>query len=373
MNILIYIAGLILIIFFCIQVYSLIMINSSPSLIKLDENNFPKVSLLLAARNEEALIIRSLDSIADLDYPPDKLQVLIGDDNSSDRTNELVREYIAGKKNFSLIQVTENLGRARGKGNVLAHLARLATGEFFFITDVDVQLPNGWIKGLLKGFKETTGIVSGTTMCARGSLFATMQSIDWIHFMGYIKAFANGGVSCTSVGNNMAVRASAYKETGGYEEMEFSITEDYTLFRNVTGNGWGWNTILTKETLGLAWYLSDPREMLHQRKRWLIGARELPLNWKIMIVLYGLFIPAIAVLFIYSPKQAMIVWGLKMAIQTIFISRLTILAGVPQFRIVHFIIYEFFVVLSTALTAIFYFLPIRSKWKGRKYTSSDLV
>lgn len=63
---------------------------------------------------------------------------------------------------------------------------------------------------MLQEFGEKVGIVSGTTMCDDGPRFAKLQSIDWLHIMGYIKAFARVGVGCTSVGNNMAVRAQAY-------------------------------------------------------------------------------------------------------------------------------------------------------------------
>ena len=53
-----------------------------------------------------------------------------------------------------------------------------------------------------------------------------------------------------------------------------------------------------------AWYISNVKEMLHQRKRWLIGAQDLPFNWKAMISLYGLFLPALFILFFLSPQLA---------------------------------------------------------------------
>ena len=109
----------------------------------------------------------------------------------------------------------------------------------------------------------------------------------------------------------MAVRAEAYWQTGGYETMDFSITEDYKLFKEVTSNGWGWSTSLEPDTLGLAWYIPSLKEMLHQRKRWLIGAQELPMNWKLMILLYGCFIPALVVMLKIDQHLAMNVWLAK--------------------------------------------------------------
>jgi cellulose synthase/poly-beta-1,6-N-acetylglucosamine synthase-like glycosyltransferase len=350
----------------------LVWMNKENKLVAQEPESWPVVSILLAARNEEHQIIRSLSSILALDYPTDKLQVLIGDDMSTDNTAALIEDFIKEHEHIKLIYIKENLGKGRGKANVLAHLAHEAKGEYFFITDVDVALPEQWIKGMLKQFKPEVGIASGITMCERGKFFATMQSIDWLHFMGYIKAFARVGVGSTSVGNNMAVRKDAYWETGGYENIDFSITEDYKLFQQVTKNGWKWSNSLSEETLGIAKHLSSPKEMLHQRKRWLIGARELPLNWKIMIVLYGLFIPALAALFIINVNLAILTWFLKLMAQSIFIAVLCLKLKVKPFTFAQLMVYEFYVLTVTFVTAVFYFLPVKSRWKGRVYNSEYL-
>lgn len=371
--------AIVLIPFFSIQILTILWMLSDASSKKYKERasdtdleELPMVSLLLAARNEEELIMRSLNAIEKLDYPKDKIEILIGNDASKDRTEELVNEFIKDKPNFSLYNIESTLGKGRGKANVLAHLAHEAKGEYYFITDVDVLLPESWIKRLLFEFDTDVALVSGTTMCERGSVFATMQSIDWLHFMGYIKAFATVGVSCTSVGNNMAVRAKAYWETGGYENMDFSITEDYKLFKELTEKGWEWRNILDKESLGFAWYIKDVKEMLHQRKRWLIGARELPWNWKILIIIYGLFIPALLYLFIVDPLLALQVWLAKTMLQIVFIGILSMKAEIKPFRFVTFLLYELYVAINTISTAIFYILPIKSSWKGRIYNADYL-
>jgi len=368
----IWIVAAILLVFFLIQVFSLVSIlQHTDSEIK-KRTDFPSVSILLAARNEEELIIRNLTAMQQLNYPPDKLEVLIGNDDSTDSTAELVADFIKDKPQFKLFHIDKTVGKGRGKANVLAQLAHKASGKFYFITDVDVKLPENWILGLLQEFTEKVGVVSGTTKCERGGHFATLQSIDWLHFMGYIKAFANAGIGCTTVGNNMAVRAEAYWQTGGYEKIDFSITEDYKLFKEVTSRGWEWRTLLSKDVLGLAWYIPSVKEMLHQRKRWLIGARELPLNWKGMIVLYGLFIPVIAVILYFDPRLAFSIWFSKFMIQSVFIIFLCLKAERRPFSFLYLIIYEFYVILNTAVTALFYWLPIKSVWKGREYNAEYL-
>ncbi|MFT7590183.1 MAG: cellulose synthase/poly-beta-1,6-N-acetylglucosamine synthase-like glycosyltransferase [bacterium] len=373
MSIIIGLSVVVIAVFFSIQVLSLIIINRRPTLSTSNFETLPKVSILLAARNEEKLIKRNLDAISNLNYPSDKLEVLIGNDDSTDATAQIISEFIADKPSFKLFHVSQRLGKARGKANVLAHLAHQASGEFYFITDVDVKLPSKWIKSLIQQFDPDVGIVSGTSTCEPiGTTFSIMQSVDWLHFMGYIQSFANIGIACTSVGNNMAVRANCYWETGGYEHIDFSITEDYKLFKEVTSRGWAWRTTLDSESLGLAYYIPTLFEMWHQRKRWLIGSRELPILWKFLIILYGLFAPALVVLAIFAPLHALCLWLLKLTVQSIYINRLSTLVGLPHFKVSHLLQYEIYLVVNTVCTVAFYFLPIQSVWKGRTYHKSDL-
>ncbi len=365
-------------IFFSIQLFCLVAIFFKNKKLTQTFDEWPNVSVLLAARNEQHTIIRCLEALANLDYPIGKLEILIGNDASEDFTKPLVQEFIKNKPHFKLFDIDTNLGKARGKANVLAHLAHKATGEFYFITDCDVAVYPVWIKTLLGCFTPEVGIASGTTTCKEGNLFANIQHMDWLHFMGYIKSFANVGVSCTSVGNNMAVRAEAYWQTGGYENINFSITEDYKLFKEVTSRGWQWRNLLNLGSLGLATYISSFKELMHQRKRWLMGANELPMNLKILIFIYGLFVPSLLVLGYFNFKMALIFWIIKFYFQSIYIGFLFQKAqlgfqksGVRRF-IFRFVIYEFYLISITILTTLFYLFPVKSVWKGRRYSLEGL-
>ncbi|NUM30791.1 MAG: glycosyltransferase [Bacteroidetes bacterium] len=363
----------ILSVFISIQIFSLVFLFINKNKAEKKFVTPPMVSILLAARNEEKTVERCLESFSKIDYPSDKIEFLIGNDASEDKTEEIVLKFIEYRPNFKLYNINEKLGKSAGKANVLAHLANAAKGEFYFITDCDVAVNSQWVKTILKSFTDDVGIVSGTTTCKTGGFFENLQTLDWLHFMGYIKSFANASISCTSVGNNMAVRATAYWQTGGYEKIDFSITEDYKLFWEITRHGWQWRNILNPESLGLATYISNFTELLHQRKRWLIGAKELPINWKIVIVIFGLYIPAIIVLAYINIKLAIFFCIIKFIIQTAYIFSLIKLTKLRFNKGIHyFFIYEIYLHFTTLATAIFYFLPIKSIWKGRKYSSKGL-
>ena len=135
------------------------------------QHDKPFISILIAARNEEENIFSCLQAVAALSWPTDKFEVLVGDDQSSDGTGAMVQEFIKDKPNFRLVSIDQNLGQARGKANVLAHLARQAKGEFFFITDADVRVPALWIQSLLANSDTKKVIVSGATFMQDSSLF----------------------------------------------------------------------------------------------------------------------------------------------------------------------------------------------------------
>ena len=81
---------------------------------------FP-LTLIIAAHNEEASIREKLEMTLKLDYPPDKLQILVASDGSTDRTNEIVREFAA--KGVELVEVQTRKGKTNAQ-NVAVRFAR---------------------------------------------------------------------------------------------------------------------------------------------------------------------------------------------------------------------------------------------------------
>ena len=66
----------------------------------------PLVSVLLAVRNEEENIIACLNALDNMDYPKDRIEILIGDDLSDDSTNSIIQNYISDKTNFKIFPIT---------------------------------------------------------------------------------------------------------------------------------------------------------------------------------------------------------------------------------------------------------------------------
>lgn len=327
----------------------------------------PLISVMVAVRNESKHIIRCLDALNKLDYPKEKIQLLIGEDQSEDNTAELIATFIADKPTFKMVSITDNLGKARGKANVLAHLAHVATGNIYLITDADVAVNEKWARELVAFFSKNIGIISGTTIVEdNGTTMGRMQEIDWMYFMGLLRSFDYYGLKCTAVGNNMAITKHAYWSTGGYEQIDFSVTEDFKLYKEVRARGYETLNILNSNVINRSAPVEDFNLLMHQRKRWLVGARELPVYWWFFFSIFGLFGPAIIIMFLYSIKLGLIFFGIKLLLQSLSVYVLKSKIDLRK-NFDYLLTYEVYSIAVAVCTQVFYFLPINFKWKNRTY------
>lgn len=339
------------------------------------EEELPDVSIWVACRNEEKNIHACIDSLLKLNYPSHKIQILIGNDQSTDATREIALEFAQKYANIKVIDVVDNDSGLKAKARVMAQLDVHATGDFYLITDADVRVKPNWIQGLLSNMDPEMGVCSGTTMVRSNGIDGWLQEIDWAYFMGLLNVISYSGVPATAVGNNMIIRKEAYWQTGGYSQIQFSITEDYKLYSEVCAKGWKWNNIMNEDVLAFSEKTEGFGNLLHQRKRWLSGGKELPWYWWILFGIYGGFYFVIPVLCLYFLWEAQyttlsylgLLWGLKFAFQSLQIDKIFRLVNEKTPHLGRLIIYEFYLFAVTTFTALFFVLPIKTKWKNRSY------
>ncbi len=112
-------------------------------------NNFSsKVSIIIAAYNEEDVIERKLLSIVESDYPLDKIEILIGSDASTDKTCEIVKEL---QKKYPFINLIDFMSR-RGKPAIINDLVLKAANDILILTDANVLFERSMIRRLQEHF-----------------------------------------------------------------------------------------------------------------------------------------------------------------------------------------------------------------------------
>ncbi|MGN6647624.1 MAG: glycosyltransferase [Cytophaga sp.] len=332
----------------------------------------PLVSILIAARNEEENIIACLQAISRLHYPAGRIQVLVGDDQSSDNTYTLVNAYIQDKPGFELVSIQESTSKAKGKANVLAQLAAKATGEFLFITDADIQVPLYWIEGLLGAFEERTGIVSGATVVKGQKIFDRIQRVDWAYAFGMVHIVSEMNIPVSAVGNNMAIRTCCYEETGGYENLEFSVTEDLELFKAALAKGWAFRNLLDESSTAVSAPLHTLGSVLKQRKRWLSGAMRLPVVLLTFLAMQAVYFAVLVLAFVYLPwPWVLMCWLTILNLQAMFIQGVAQKTGIRHVR-KDLYLFELNRYFFPLLLFTYQLLPLGVQWKGRTYKGKDI-
>jgi cellulose synthase/poly-beta-1,6-N-acetylglucosamine synthase-like glycosyltransferase len=331
------------------------------------QTTFPFVSILVAAKDEEHNIARCLQALAALDYPKDRYEVLIGNDASEDHTAAIVEQFIKAHAHFQLIHIYGKLGDAQAKANVLAHLAHKAQGEIYFVTDADIAVKPQWLQEMLSFYDAGKAIVSGSTLVQGKSLFARLQGIEWMYAFSMVASVKHLGIPVTAVGNNMLISRAAYEATGGYEKIPFSVTEDFELFIQTLKQGWKFDNIMTPGSIAYSRPTESYLSLLKQRKRWMQGAVRLPVKLMFFLTIQSMFFPVIITSLFLYPIPALVFWGLKFMLQMAFIAKAYRRVGEPFPSIVSVICYELYSMVISFSIVVYFLIPGKIEWKGRKF------
>jgi cellulose synthase/poly-beta-1,6-N-acetylglucosamine synthase-like glycosyltransferase len=236
----------------------------------------PAVSVIVAARNEEECILTCLEALSKISYPKEKLDIVIVNDGSTDRTWEIVNTFIRQHPTIRMISTTPGTGNLRGKTNAVAKGIEASSGEIIMFTDADCTVPSSWVRETVKSFDEHVGIVGGFTLLRAGTVFEGIQSLDWVFLFGLASSTAGWKMPLTVIGNNFSVRRAAYLATGGYGVIPFSVTEDYALVQAVvTKTEYKVSFPLNPDAVVISNACKTWQHLYRQKQRWGVGGLDM--------------------------------------------------------------------------------------------------
>ena len=172
-----------------------------------EPTDWPKVSILVPAHNEETHIGAKVENCLALDYPAEKLEVLVGSDCSTDRTAEIVRAYAVSR--VRLFEMEQRMGKV----GVLNRLAREAQGDIFLFTDANTFLDAAAARKLVRHFADpTVGAVSGRLdmIPPKGITEVRGESLYRRYEIFVKKLESNLGGTCGAFGGLYAVHREQY-------------------------------------------------------------------------------------------------------------------------------------------------------------------
>ncbi|MFD0871030.1 Poly-beta-1,6-N-acetyl-D-glucosamine synthase [Chlamydia abortus] len=200
----------------------------------------PKVSILIPAHNEEVVIERTLKAMIRLEYPKEKLEIVVINDNSSDRTGEIADRYAAKYPSVKVVH-TKPPHAGKGKSGALNQGLKHSTGDIIVVYDADNTPERKAVYYLVLAMLNDpkAGVVVGKfrVVNAAHNLLTRFINIETICFQWMAQAGRFNWFKVTTIpGTNFAIRRSLIEQLGGWDEK--ALAEDTELTIRVYNSGY---------------------------------------------------------------------------------------------------------------------------------------
>lgn len=196
------------------------------------DDDLPFISIIIAAHNEERVIVEKIRSIYYTLYPFNKFEVIVGSDASTDGTNRICKVYTENYQGFKFFPFEKR----QGKPAVVNQLVREARGELLILTDAKVFFNMDTLFELVKHFKNKEIHIVG------GSIQAKVQKKDGISFQE--KAFMSREIQMKDLegkiwGQTMGIYGAVYaiRKSSFYPVPENFSVDDFFISLKVLEKG----------------------------------------------------------------------------------------------------------------------------------------
>ncbi len=237
----------------------------------------PSFSTIVPAYNEEKSIHRTLTSLVNLDYPAEKIEIIVVNDGSKDKTGEIVEEFI---KEHPLRKIKLINQENRGKGNAMNKGLKEANGEFFACLDADSFVAPDALKVILPLFEDenVAAVCPLLKVKKPKTILGKVQWCEYIINMYY--RYLNAKLNCLHVtpGPFSVYRTKVIKELGGYDES--TITEDLEIAIRLQKHQY--KILQTFDTIVETEAPKSWKALFRQRIRWYKGAVDNTIRYKSM-------------------------------------------------------------------------------------------
>ena len=248
----------------------------TPTLTPEELSDAPKVSLLVAAKNEEAVISNLVAMLCNLDYPADKYEVWAIDDRSTDNTPAILDRLATEYPQLKVVHRAVSAGG--GKSGALNQVIPQTFGDIIGVFDADAKVTPDLLKRVVPLFEEEKmGAVQVRKAIANeDENFWTKGQAAEMALDSYVQQqrIAVGGIGELR-GNGQFVSRMALDSCGGWNEE--TITDDLDLTIRLHLDNWKIGFLLTPAVLEEG--VTKASSLWHQRNRWAEGGYQRYLDY----------------------------------------------------------------------------------------------
>ena len=238
----------------------------------LQESFSPKVSIVIAMRNEQTQIDNLLKSLQSQIYPRDKLEFILVDDHSTDNTCALLE-----KLDLDNLQILNMPKDKFGKKHAISMAVCIASGDIILASDADCSFSPNWVQIMVNYFaNDDVKLVSGPVFFNKQEgVFQSLQALEFASLIGS-GAGAIGiknAIFCN--GANMAYRKEVFFDVNSFKKDNAVSGDDVFLLHRVKSkypNSIAFakdkNAIVTTESA------QTFNDFINQRKRWVAKSSD---------------------------------------------------------------------------------------------------
>lgn len=226
--------------------------------------SWPRVSIVVAARNEGLTLGAALPTLLALDYPD--LEVIVVDDRSDDETGSVAERIAATDRRLHVEHVRELPSGWLGKNHALHAGAGRATGEWILFTDADIHFrPDALRRAVAHALARRLDMLAAVPQLSkRGHLLGICVGAFSLIFSMFVRPWqvsnprssAHGGVGAFNL-----LRTEAYRRAGGHEPIRLRPDDDLRLGRLLKLAGARCEVALGAGVISVEWY-ANVRELV---------------------------------------------------------------------------------------------------------------
>ena len=243
---------------------------------KPDEERLPTVSILVPVKNEEKVVGRLLRVLVDMDYPEQKKEIIVIDDDSTDKTVEICRRYVERYPNLIRLVLKPTSNR---KASALNYGLRYAKGEIVATFDADnVPEPDALIRAAEYFEDPSTAAVQGRICSINADQNMLTKFISYeeaVRYEVYMRGKDSLGLFVDLAGTCQFIRRSVLERVGGWDEE--SLCEDMEMSFRLTENDC--NIKYASEIRSWQENPANVTQLIRQRTRWYRGSMEVGLRY----------------------------------------------------------------------------------------------
>ena len=288
------------------------------------------VSIIVAARNEEENIAKTIEDILAQDYDPALMEVIFIDDHSTDQTAAIISRYPRVK----LISLQEKITINSYKKKAIETAIGGASGTLIITTDADCRMGPNWLKTIVSYYEENDYKMISSPVLYDGeqNFFERVQSLEFMCLIGLGASTIGNNKPSTCNGANLTYERAAFYEVGGFKGIDDLASGDDELLLHKMAARYDNKIGFLKNYDAVVFTQAKPdlSEFIQQRKRW--ASKSTRYKNKSIIVL-GVFVWLFNLSIVFNLvtglfiagffKVALIQLFLKIAVEFIFLSDVT--------------------------------------------------